>query len=175
MDLVKMLNIKQISLQEANGFIAKYHRHHNTVVGHKWSIGCFIGDNLVGVAICGRPVSRKLDDGNTIEVTRLCTDGTKNACSKLYGSCARITREFGYNKIITYILDNESGASLKATGWVCAKCGGMNWNVPSRQRVTTITTLFEEKIKYPLNTHKQRYTKTFNGVKKNGSNKQIAV
>lgn len=84
------LSIIPISLKEANNFVEELHRHHSKVQGHKFSIGCKDGDKLVGVCIVGRPVSRYLDDGNTLEVTRLCTDGTYNACSILYGRAARI-------------------------------------------------------------------------------------
>ena len=83
---------------------------------------------MVGVAIVGRPVSRYLDNGKTLEVNRLCTTGEKNACSFLYGASARAAKALGYEKIITYILDSESGASLKAAGWNCAGlAGGKRW------------------------------------------------
>jgi len=83
---------------------------------------------LAGVAIVGRPVSRYLDDGLTLEVTRLCTDGTKNACSFLYGAAWRAAKALGYKKIITYTLATETGASLKATGWICeGMAGGLRW------------------------------------------------
>ena len=70
-----------LELAEANAFVAKHHRHHIAVVGHKFSVGAVVGDYVVGVVIVGRPVSRHRDDGLTLEVTRLCTDGSKNACS----------------------------------------------------------------------------------------------
>ena len=78
-----MLDIVPMSLKEANAFVERYHRHHGSVVGHKFSIGCSDGEKIVGVAIVGRPVARYLDDGWTLEVNRLCTDGTRNACSML--------------------------------------------------------------------------------------------
>lgn len=107
---------------------AQHHRHHKPVVGHKFSIGCTADGRLVGVAIVGRPVSRYLDNGLTLEVNRLCTDGTKNACSMLYAAAWRAARAMGYQKIITYTLDTESGASLRATGWTCAGlAGGKRW------------------------------------------------
>lgn len=85
--------------------------------------------DIVGVAVCGRPVSRKLDDGFTVEINRLCTDGTYNACSLLYGACCRVAKEMGYKKIITYILESENGASLKASNFVCeGRAGGKKWN-----------------------------------------------
>ena len=84
-----MLELMPISLAVANGFVAEHHRHHKPVRGHKFSLGCMVDGRLVGVAIVGRPVSRYLDDGLTLEVNRLCTDGTKNACSFLYGAAAR--------------------------------------------------------------------------------------
>ena len=109
-----MLTLQPVSLAEANAFVALHHRHHKPVRGHKYSLGCFTGGQLVGVAITGRPVSRYLDDGLTLEVNRLCTDGTRNACSFLYGAAARAAKAMGYRKIITYILDTEDGASLRA-------------------------------------------------------------
>lgn len=94
----------------------------------KFSIGCMADGRLVGVAIVGRPVSRYLDNGLTLEVNRLCTDGTKNACSFLYAAAWRAARAMGYRKIVTYILDTESGASLRAAGWKCAGlAGGKRW------------------------------------------------
>ena len=122
------MKIKPITLKEANRFVAQYHRHHGETVGHKFSIGLFDGNALVGVAICGRPVSRILDDGLTCEVNRLCTNGARNACSMLYGASARVAKEMGYDRIITYILESESGTSLKASGWICeGKSGGPHW------------------------------------------------
>lgn len=87
-----------LSLKEANKYVEKYHRHHSPVHGDKFRVGCEENGKLVGVANVGRPVSRYLDDGKTLEVLRLCTDGTKNACSFLYSRCARIAKELGYEK-----------------------------------------------------------------------------
>ena len=84
-----MLTVKPMSLANANRFVAEHHRHHKPVRGYKFSLGCMANGHLAGVAIVGRPVSRYLDDGLTLEVNRLCTDGTKNACSFLYGAAAR--------------------------------------------------------------------------------------
>ena len=123
-----MIEIRPITLKEANEYVNKYHRHHNGTVGHKFSIGCYDGEKIVGVAICGRPVSRYLDDGLTCEINRLCTDGTRNACSMLYGACARVAKGMGYRKIITYILESENGASLKASNFTCeGVAGGTHW------------------------------------------------
>lgn len=122
------MNIRPITFRQASDFINKCHRHHKATVGHKFSIGLFDGDQLVGCAVCGRPVSRYLDDGVTCEINRLCTDGTKNACSMLYGACCRIAKEMGYDRIITYILESENGASLKASNFVCdGVAGGTHW------------------------------------------------
>lgn len=123
-----MLTLIPVTLAEANAFVAQHHRHHRPVVGHKFSIGCAADGRLVGVAIVGRPVSRHLDNGLTLEVNRLCTDGTKNACSMLYAAAWRAARAMGYRKIITYTLDTENGASLRAAGWTCAGlAGGKRW------------------------------------------------
>lgn len=127
-EVLYIMEIRPITFREASNFIAKYHRHHKPTVGHKFSIGLYVNDTLIGCAVCGRPVSRYYDDGFTCEINRLCTDGTKNACSKLYGACCRIAKEMGYRKIITYILESESGSSLKASNFICeGKAGGVKW------------------------------------------------
>lgn len=114
-----MLELVPVTLREANEFVRRHHRHHRPTVGHKFSIGVQEDGRLAGVAICGRPVGRFLDDGYTLEVNRLCTDGAKNACSMLYGAAVRAAKAMGYRRVITYILDSECGASLKASGFVC--------------------------------------------------------
>jgi hypothetical protein len=125
-----------LPLDEANAFVAQHHRHHQPVRGHKFSIGAALGDEIVGVVIVGRPVSRRRDDGETLEVTRLCTDGTRNACSFLYGAAARAAFALGYRRIGTYILASEPGTSLKAAGWrQIGETPGRSWSVPSRPRV----------------------------------------
>ena len=111
------MRIVPITLKAANAFVSDYHRHHKPSVGHKFSIGLNENDELIGVAIMGRPVARGSDDGFTIEVARLCTNGAKNACSMLYQAAARSSKELGYRKIQTYILHSELGTSLKACGW----------------------------------------------------------
>jgi hypothetical protein len=134
------LDIVPITLPEANEYVSEHHRHHKPVVGHKFSIGC--ADNstgeekIVGVAIVGRPVSRYLDDGLTLEVTRLCTDGTRNACSILYAAAWRAARAMGYKRVITYILDSEDGASVKAAGYKeIGRAGGLRWTGKRRPQV----------------------------------------
>lgn len=155
-----------VSLKMANEFVEALHRHHRKTSGHKFSIGCEVNDKLVGVCIVGRPLSRYLDDGWTLEVLRLCTDGTKNACSFLYYRAARIAREMGYTKIITYILQEEDGTSLKASGWECEtdNAGGGEWNCPARPRVMVEQqmSLFPQMEKYPTG-KKKRYCKVLSG------------
>lgn len=123
-----MLTIKPISYRDACEYVNRNHRHHRAPQGNKFCVSCYEEDRMCGVAICGRPIGRYLDDGITCEITRVCTDGTKNACSKLYGACCRIAKEMGYRKIITYILESEDGASVKASNFVCEGiAGGTHW------------------------------------------------
>jgi hypothetical protein len=112
------LRIIPLELDEANDLVSRWHRHHKPAVGHRFSIGVVnsLGD-VVGAAIIGRPVARLTDYRSVLEVTRLVTNGTKNACSILYAAAARIGREMGYEKIQTFILDTETGKSLIAAGW----------------------------------------------------------
>lgn len=131
------LNVVPITLENANKFVAEWHRHHVPVVGHKFSIG--VTDELGflrGAAIIGRPVSRVRNDGWTLEVTRLVTDGCPNACSCLYAAAWRAAKAMGYRRIGTYTLVSEPGTSLRAAGWkVVGETPGRSWDVPSRPRV----------------------------------------
>lgn len=161
---VERLTARPIELKEANDFIAKLHRHHAPVHRDKFRFRV-VDENgeTHGVIQLARPVSRKLDDGDTIEVVRCCTDGTRNACSFLYSRAARIAKEMGYKKIITYILKSESGVSLKAAGWILENdcCGGGSWDVPSRPRNLVnpeMNLFFDERTKYPTE-KKQRWVK----------------
>lgn len=123
-----MLKVRPISIHEANVFVERFHRHHGIKTGCRFAIAVYEGEQLHGVAICSNPVARNADDGLTLEVARLCTDGTYNACSMLYGACARIAKDMGFRKIQTYILESESGTSLKASGWICeGEAGRPSW------------------------------------------------
>jgi len=141
------IEIVPITLKEANAFVSAYHRHHGPVTGHKFSIGLAEGESIVGVVIVGRPVSRYLDDGCTLEVNRLCTDGTHNACSMLYGAAWRAARAMGYKRLITYILESESGTSLRAAGWKCiGQAGGLRWT--GRRKPTIDLYPAQMKVRY---------------------------
>ena len=130
------MEIRPIELRDANEFIAKFHRHHKPVQGHRFSLSAWKNGQLVGVAVCGRPVARNGGDPlEVIEVTRLCTDGTANACSALYGAGARAAKVLGYHRVQTYILASEPGTSLKAAGWVNeGLAGGGQWNHSSEKQ-----------------------------------------
>lgn len=155
------LEIRPIKLRDANRYVAEHHRHNIPTNGHKFSIACYDGDRLCGVAIAGQPVARNLDDGLTIEIRRVCTDGTRNACSILYGACSRCAKEMGYKRVITYTLISEPGTSLKASGFTWSgEAGGSSWNRPSRPREATQITLFGEERKY-LEEKKIRWEKHY--------------
>jgi len=129
------------SIQDAKEFVAQVHRHHKPPTSGLFAVGVAvaIGSDpirICGVAIVGRPSSRVLQDGWTAEVTRVATDGTKNACSMLYAACWRAARSLGWRKLITYTLASESGISLRAAGWrVVGQTDGRSWNCKSRPRV----------------------------------------
>lgn len=142
------LKAMPIELKDANEFVAMLHRHHDPVYRDKFRIACIGSVGKVhGVIQAARPVARNLDDGKTIEVVRCCNDGTKNVCSFLYSRIARIAHEMGYSKIITYILESETGVSLKASGWHCEgeTKGNRSWNCPSRPRNTTAPTCAKQR------------------------------
>lgn len=128
------MNIIPCTYKAACDFVNQHHRHHIASQGCKFCLGLMNDNKLCGVAICGRPVSRHLDDGFTLEINRLCTDGTGNACSMLYGACCRVAKAMGYKKVITYILESENGASLKASNFICeGQAGGTQWTGSRRK------------------------------------------
>ncbi len=125
------LTVRPLELRDANAFVAEKHRHHKPVQGHRFSIGVYDEDGILrGACIVGRPVARL--GGNpreVLEVTRLVTDGTKNACSMLYAAAARAGKALGYKRIQTYILDTEPGVTLRAAGWTDeGPAGGGQWH-----------------------------------------------
>lgn len=135
------LTVTPISFNEANQYVARYHRHHKPVVGTKFCVAVSDDEsNVRGVAMVGRPVARAMDDGWTVEVNRCCTDGARNACSMLYATAWRAARALGYQRLITYTLPSEGGASLRGAGWrLVAETKGGHWNCKSRPRVETNT------------------------------------
>lgn len=134
------LEIQPISFSEACDFINEHHSTHDAPPHWKFGCGVSDGENVVGVVVVNRPVSRHYCDGWTLEVTRCCTDGTHNAASKLYAAAWRAARALGYKRLITYTLrDMEEGIPLKAAGWevVHETAGGGSWDRDNRPRVTT--------------------------------------
>jgi len=127
------MRIVPLELRDLNALVASLHRHHKPVQGHRFSVGLEHGGKIVGGASVGRPTARMTNQREVLEVTRLVTDGTKNACSALYSATARIGKEMGYKHIQTFILESETGASLKAAGWTFEKASdGGDWTRESK-------------------------------------------
>ncbi len=129
--------IVPITLKAAQEFVKEHHRHNKPPVGHKFSVGLETDWGLlIGVACAGRPVARMFDNGLTLEVNRTCTLGDKNANSMLYGAVWRAAKAMGYRRCITYTQHDESGASLRAVGWIRVKDlpPDQGWDCPSRVR-----------------------------------------
>jgi hypothetical protein len=151
------LTVVPLHHKQANEFVAKLHRHHKPIRVTKFSIGASIDGKMVGVAMCMRPACRALDDGRTIEVCRVAAiafeddDDARNACSFLYGACARIARDMGYSKIMTYLLDTEPGMSVRGAGWTLEKkgCGGkpqgLRKNRPNGHKLTPVTLMTKQR------------------------------
>lgn len=157
------LRLVPVRSRDARAFVAMWHRHHQPPVGQIFAVG--VADEqgvLRGVAIVGRPVARLYDNGQTLEVTRTCTDGTRNANSLLYAAAWRAAKALGYTRLVTYIharfygptcatpclhgscrwiRAGESGASLRAVGWrvVAERPAHPGWDRPSRPRTPTGT------------------------------------
>ena len=133
------MTIVPLTLVEAKAFVGTTHRTHRAPVGGLFAIGLAQGDAIVGCVVVGRPVARMLADGWTVEVTRLTTDGSRNACSMLYRAAWRAARAMGYRRLVTYTLPEEGGSSLRGAGFrlVGTSLPGGGWSVPSRPRVDT--------------------------------------
>lgn len=130
------LRVRNCELRDANAFVQRLHRHHKRAAGHRFSLRAVDSTGETrGVCIVGRPVARAIDHSRVVEVTRLCTDGTPNACSVLYSAAARAARELGYAEIQTYVLATEPGTSLVASGWERGNdVKGRSWSCQSRPR-----------------------------------------
>jgi hypothetical protein len=130
------LSVVPMTLREADAFVDATHRHHKAPQGGLFAIGASDGEAIVGVVIVGKPVARMLADGWTCEVTRLATDGSRNACSMLYRAAWRAARAMGYRRLVTYTLPEEGGSSLRAAGFLLiGEAGGGSWSRDSRPRV----------------------------------------
>lgn len=130
------LSVVPCTIAEAKAFVLEHHRHHRPPVSGLFALAVAMPDGIRGVAIVGRPVARRMADDWTAEITRVCTDGTRNACSMLYSAAWRAARALGYLKLITYTLETEGGASLRGAGWRCvAETRGGTWDRKARPRV----------------------------------------
>lgn len=150
------MKLVPITLTAAKKYVGQHHRHHKPPLSGLFALAAQKGEDVVGVIIVGRPVARKLDDGYTVEITRCCTDGTRNACSFLYGAAWKAARALGYQRAITFTLPEEGGASLRACGWRDAgTTPGKSWSVPTRSRSDKHP--LGEKVRWMVQTHD--YTK----------------
>lgn len=131
-----MMEIRPTTLRDARRFIAEHHRHNQPPRSWRFGAGLYQGEDLIGVAIASSPVARMLDDGFTLEITRVCTLGEKNASSMLYGAIGRAAKALGYQRLITYTLSTEPGTSLRAAGFhqVAEGKGGRSWTSAGRGR-----------------------------------------
>lgn len=146
----KKRDIRLIDLKSANNYVEKYHRHNLPTQGYIFAIGLFENDIVIGVAICGRPVARLLDDGKTIEILRVCTRGARNANSQLYSYAKKLSIKKGFKRVITYTLYSESGASLRAISAQPTKVsnGNRQWtNRPNRRFQEVVS---QPKIRWEL-------------------------
>lgn len=133
-----MLQLCPMTLREACAYVEQNHRHHTAPQGGLFAIACQRAEAVAGVVIVGRPVARMLQDDYTAEVTRLCSDGTRNVCSMLYRAAWRACRAMGYRRLVTFTLATEPGESLRGAGFkLIGAAGGGSWSRPSRPRVDT--------------------------------------
>lgn len=141
--LIAEMEVAPIHLKEAAEYVKQYHRHCGPPKFHKFSISLRIPEETepIGVVIVSTPKAKALMDGRTLEINRVCANPCyMNVCSKLYAQAIRAGKALGYRRFITYTLEGESGASLRAVGFqsdgiTSGKKQG--WNTPSRPRKQT--------------------------------------
>lgn len=146
------LLLRPITLREANAFIARHHSHHPPVRGCKFAIACLEGDRTCGVVVVERPKARLLDDGWTLELSRVCTDRTPHAASKLIAAATRASFSMGARRVVSYVLDHEHGVSYRAAGWLPVdgdSHGGGSWSRPASGRERDGLGLFGTSPKAP--------------------------
>lgn len=145
-----------LTLEEANDLVRRWHRHHKRAVGHRFSLGCMdLSGRLVGACIVGRAVAPGTDQSLVVEVTRLVTDGTKNACTFLYAAAARVAKEMGFLRIQSFVLESETGLTLESAGWTfVGYTAGGDWN-ESRGRA-------DRESSESANVRKKKFIKTLN-------------
>jgi hypothetical protein len=131
-----MLILRPITLREANAFVAEHHSHHSPARGCKFAIACVDAGRLCGVVIVERPKARMLDDGTTLELSRVCTDRTSHVASKLIAAATRAAFAMGARRVVSYVLEDEAGVSYRAAGWTLAeeRVGGGSWSRETRPR-----------------------------------------
>jgi hypothetical protein len=130
------LQIVPITQREANAWIDEEHRHLSHPRGDVIRVSLEFMGVRCGVATAGRPVARMLQDGRTLEITRVAVyEGLENGCSMMYGALRAAGRALGFTRIVTYIREDEPGTSLRAAGFRCdGVAGGGEWSRPSRGR-----------------------------------------
>jgi len=154
--------VRPLTLKQANTYISTQHRHHGIVRGHRFSLGAYVGEIHMGTIIVGRPIARNTCQYTVAEVTRLATNGYPNACSFLYGRAAKACKAMGYTYIQTFILDSETGISLKASGWKkehITLADGSHWK---ETRIAPQICLFEEEEPIHIKAHKRKWSKSLN-------------
>jgi len=132
------LELYPIELRNARRFIADNHSHAGEPRAWRFGVGVLAGGELVGVGIAARPKAGGLDSGRALEITRVATIGTPNACSRIYAALCRAGGALGYVEAWTYTLEGECASCPRAAGFVedpPPKAEPRSWNRPHRVRV----------------------------------------
>ncbi len=135
------VTLRPCPVKVALRFVASTHRRLPSLQGGMWCVAAVIDGETVGVAVVGHPQARLTAARlNELEVLRVAVlDGAQNACSALYGATARAARAMGCADLSTTIHGDESGHSLRASGWVeIGPTAGGEWSRPSRSRKAAV-------------------------------------
>lgn len=150
--VANVIELIPLTQKAAKAWVNRVHRHLDYPVGDVCRVGLGVDGELVSAASAGHPVSRMLDDGMTLEITRVASDAEPgvNACSRLYSAIRRAGLSLGWKRFVTYTRADESGASVKAAGFKdCGIAGGGEWTKPSRYRKPSAQPILKRRWMWP--------------------------
>jgi hypothetical protein len=119
------LRLRPVTVKDATRWVTTVHRHHKReLAGARFAVqlvrysalNLTDGGVRVGVAVVTSG-PRVWEGTGRCNIARVATDGSKNACSMLYGAMCRAAAALGYREAWTYTLPSEPGTSLRASGF----------------------------------------------------------
>lgn len=133
-----MIEVRQVKWRDARR-VCNAHHYLGAPLSHRFSLGVFDGRELLGVMVWGRPIARYQDDGNTLEMTRMCLMAQrKNLGSAALSRAVKwIKSHRAETRLISYSDAAHKGTLYSASGWTPAPSrNGGHWRSGREPRAT---------------------------------------